>query len=142
VLGALAGGYEDAGGGFARRDVGGVPEAGRVDRVVAGGERHAREAAVRLLLNERDGAGGADHQLGAVRVALPARPAFGKVILRDEPAFDAVGRGADAIGLVPLHAGERRLHRRGAAAAEMDVLGGEVGHGAPAFRFSEAQPRL
>lgn len=132
MIRAFAGGDEDGGGGGAGGHVGGVPDAGRVDRIVAGAERNLGRAAVLMLLDQGDLARGADHQLGAVRVDFPAVPAFREIILRDEPAIAAVGLVAGGIGLVPVHAGERRLDRGGPAAAEMGEVGGEMGHGVPA----------
>lgn len=135
MIGPKAGRDEDRGGGDAGGHVGSVPGAGRVDRIVAGGERHAFGGAVGMLLVEREGAGGADHHLGAVRVDLPHRPAFGEVILRDQAALDPVGGVAGGVVGVPLHAGEGRLDSGGGAEAEMGGGGGEMGHGAADARI-------
>lgn len=130
VGGADAGGDEDRGAGLARRDIGGVPGAGRVDRIIARRERHALGAAIGMFLVERAGALGADHQLRAVRVHFPRNPAFRKVELRDQPALQPVLGVAGGIGLEPVGAGEVGLDGGAGGAAEMGGVGGEVGHGA------------
>lgn len=135
MFGAFAGGDEDCGacgaGGYVRS----VPRAGRVDRVIAGGERHALGGAVGMFLVEGERARGADHHLGAMGMDFPHRPARGEVILRDEAAFDAVGGVALGIGGVPFHAGEGGLDGGGGVAAEMGGGGGEMGHGAADARI-------
>lgn len=136
MLGADAGGDEDRGGGGAGGDIGGVPGAGRVDRIVAGGEGDGLRGTVGMFLVEGEAAGGADHQLGAVRVHLPGIPAFVEAVLADEPALDPVGRMACGIGGVPFHAGEFGFDRCGGVQAEMGGGGGEMGHGARMLGFS------
>lgn len=128
VGGADAGGDEDRGADRAGGDVRYVPGAGRIDRIVAGGEGDGLGAAVVMLLVEDEAAGGADHQLGAMRMHLPGIPAFGEAILRDEPPLDPVRFVARGVGGVPFHVGEFRFYGGGGAEAEMGWGGGEVGH--------------
>lgn len=124
MFGAEAGGDEDRGGGGAGGDIGGVPGAGRIDRIAAGGEGDGFGGAVGMLLVKGEAAGGADHQLGAVRMDLPGIPAVLEAVLADEPALDPVGFMARGIGGVPFHAGEFGFDRCCGVEAEMGGVGG------------------
>lgn len=128
VGGAEAGGDEDRGRAGAGGHVGGVPDARRVDGIVVRGEGDGLRGAVGMFLVKGEGAGGADHQLGAVRVHLPGVPALVEAILRDEPALDPIGFVAGGVGGVPFGAGELEFNGRGGVEAEMGGVGGEAGH--------------
>src|SRR6185503_2379894 len=86
-------------------DIRGVPDAARVDRVVARAQRDFLWS-VRQFLDHRDLAFGADHDLVTRRVPLPGCPVLLEAVHRDEPPFVAVGGVAFDIGRVPVHAGE------------------------------------
>lgn len=126
VIGAHAGGDEQGGG--LTLDVGGVPHAGRVNRVIARREMDALDPAIGELLEERDPARGADHHLGALGMDFPPLPAFREGVERDEAAFLAIAGMALGIGGVPIHAVESGFGGGGSAEAEMGEMGEEAGH--------------
>jgi len=103
--------------------VGGVPHAGRVDRIVAGGEGFAGGGAIGQFLHQRHFPRSADDQLRAVRVDFPGGPAFGEAVLHDQPPLDPLGGVALFVAGVPGHAVEGWLDGRGGVAAEMGELG-------------------
>jgi len=100
-------------------DIGRVPHAARIDRVLAGAERGLLHA-VGQFLHQGDLARGADHHLVAVGMPLPTRPALVECVHRDQPALRAVGGVALGIGAVPVDAGELGLRRGAGAEAEME----------------------
>jgi len=118
VLRALARGDEDRGRAFGH--IGGVPHAGRVDRIFARRKRGCHHLPVRQFLHQHHGAVGADHHLVARRMHFPRGPAFGEGVLRDEAPFGPVARVARAIARIPFHAREGRLFHRLRAEAEVD----------------------
>ena len=84
-------------------DVGGVPDAGRVDGVLAGAESGGFDGAVSLFLQEGDAASGAEDNFAAVGVHFPGGPGFGEAVHADEATFGAILAVAIAVGGVPSH---------------------------------------
>src|SRR5690242_631994 len=70
--------------------VGGVPDAGRVDRVLSSADQAAADLAV-LFLQQAELALGDQDELAAVRVHFPVGPALAEREHRHEAAFFAIG---------------------------------------------------
>jgi hypothetical protein len=122
-----AGGDED--GGRLVVDVGGVPGAGRVDRVLTGAQRDRGGRPVGVLLVQGHRAGGTQHDFVTDRVHLPDIPGFGERVHGDEPGLGTVGGVvAGAVPGVPLHSpGELGFDFGRRAETEVDRMDGEFG---------------
>lgn len=108
-------------------DIGGVPDARRIDRVLAWTEPNGRYLSVGLLLAQDQGSRRAQHDLRAGRMHLPGGPGGVEGMHADEPPLPTVTAMTRRVALVPGEiAGEPRLDRRGRAEPEMDRIGGDV----------------
>jgi hypothetical protein len=109
-------------------DVGGVPDAGWIDGVLARAEAGGLDGAVGLFLQEGDATGGAEDDFAAVGMHFPGGPGLGEAMHTDEAAFSSVLAVAFSISGVPGHvACEFRLDFCDRVKAEVDGVDCDVG---------------
>jgi len=112
-------------------DVGGVPDARLVDRVLTGSELGSDLVSIDLL-NERDGAICADDHLCTFGMYLPRCPGLLEGVHGYEATFCTIAAVTMSASFVPLYlAGKLRLDDRGGTGAEVNRMCRELvgGHG-------------